>query len=104
MEVNIANVCGLCAGCKRAISCALQEIEKGNKITIFKEIVHNKNVNDLLKNAGAKTEENLNAISNDEIVIIRAHGEPPETYKFLKEKGMTFVEQFDVAMFDPENH
>ena len=44
-NIKIAQVCGLCAGCKRAIDTTVKEIEKGNSVTIFKEIVHNKNVN-----------------------------------------------------------
>ena len=44
-NIKIAEVCGLCAGCTRAINTAVEEIKKGKSVTIFKEIVHNKNVN-----------------------------------------------------------
>ena len=50
MEIKIAEVCGLCAGCKRAINTAQELLKTGNKVTIFKEIVHNENVNANLRN------------------------------------------------------
>lgn len=92
MKIKIAEVCGLCAGCKRAIVSTQEEIKKGNKVTIFKEIVHNKNVNNLLQNLGAKTEEDINNLTSDSVVIIRAHGEPLETYKNLKDRNINFVD------------
>ena len=90
MEVKIAKVCGLCAGCKRAILTAKEELEKGNSVTLFKEIVHNKTVNSMLKNAGAKFEEDIYKLNKDSVVIIRAHGEPPKTYKYLKDNKIKF--------------
>lgn len=90
MEVTIAKVCGLCAGCKRAILTAKEELEKGKSVTIFKEIVHNPTVNSMLKNAGVKFEEDINKLNKDGVVIIRAHGEPPKTYKYLKDNKIRF--------------
>lgn len=90
MEVTIAKVCGLCAGCKRAILTAKEELEKGNSVTIFKEIVHNPTINLRLKNAGAKFEEDINKLNKDDVIIIRAHGEPPRTYEFLKKSNIKF--------------
>lgn len=89
-NIGIAKICGLCAGCKRAINVAEEELKSGKKVTIFKEIVHNKNVNNSLVLMGAKFEDNLENLRGSEMVIIRAHGEPPETYKFLNENGIIF--------------
>jgi len=86
-NVKISQVCGLCAGCTRAIDTAIKEIDNGKKVTIFKEIVHNKNVNAYLESIGAKCEESIENLKNDSVVIIRAHGEPPETFEYLKNKG-----------------
>ena len=38
VNVQIAKVCGLCAGCIRAIRATESELEKGKNVTIFKEI------------------------------------------------------------------
>ena len=89
-NIKIADVCGLCAGCKIAISTAVQEIENGKNVTIFKEIVHNKNVNAFLSSIGAKCEDDIEKLTSDDLVIIRAHGEPPETYDYFKTKGIEF--------------
>lgn len=89
-NVVISKICGLCAGCKRAINVSNEEIESGKQVTIFKEIVHNKNVNNSLIQKGAKFEDSLENLKYSEIVIIRAHGEPPETYEFLKSQNIPF--------------
>lgn len=89
-NIKISKVCGLCAGCKRAIAVAKEELECGKNVTIFKEIVHNKNVNQMLENAGAKFEDEIQSLDPNSIVIIRAHGEPPETYKYFAENKINF--------------
>ena len=89
-NINIAEVCGLCAGCTRAIDTVVQEIKKGNSVTIFKEIVHNKNVNAYLQSLGARCENDIGLLSNESLVVIRAHGEPPETYDYLKNKNIEY--------------
>ena len=89
-NIKISQVCGLCAGCIRAIDTAVKEVESGKKVTIFKEIVHNKNVNSYLESIGAKCEESIKNLTSDSVVIIRAHGEPPETFEYLKNKGIDF--------------
>ena len=89
-NIKISQVCGLCAGCTRAIDTAVKEVESGKKVTIFKEIVHNKNVNSYLESIGAKCEESIENLTSDSVVIIRAHGEPPETFEHLKNKGIDF--------------
>ena len=58
-NIQIAKVCGLCAGCNRAVNTVVNEIKNGEKVTIFKEIVHNKNVNKYLENIGAKCEDDI---------------------------------------------
>ncbi len=89
-NIKIAETCGLCAGCIRAINKAVEELEHGNKVTIFKEIVHNKNVNAYLSSLGAKCESEIQNLPKEDVVIIRAHGEPPETYEYFEKKGIHF--------------
>lgn len=92
VNVQIAKVCGLCAGCIRAIRTTEDEIKKGEKVTIFKEIVHNKNVNGYLASIGAICEEDIDKLPKNNTVIIRAHGEPPKTYEFLKENNIKYID------------
>lgn len=94
MENNIciSKICGLCAGCKNAINKTLQATENHNKVTLFKEIVHNKNVNNMILEKGVVFKENLEDISNDEFVIIRAHGEPKSTFEYLKNNNISYTD------------
>lgn len=89
-NIKLAKICGLCAGCKRAITVAEEELNKNKKVTIFKEIVHNKNVNQSLLEKGAVFAETLDSLKSAETVIIRAHGEPPETYEFLDKNHISY--------------
>lgn len=91
MTINISAVCGLCSGCKNAIDTA-KSISKSHKTVLFKEIVHNNNVNKMLDNLGIRTVENLSLVNTNEIVVLRAHGEPPETYTYLETNNINFVD------------
>lgn len=90
-NVEIAKVCGLCAGCNNAVNTAENEL-KNSKVALFKEIVHNKNTNKKLTDLGIRTIIDLNDAKADECIILRAHGEPPETYEFLKTHNLKFVD------------
>lgn len=90
-EIKISKVCGLCAGCKHSITTA-QNLAQQNKTVLYKEIVHNKNVNDMLLSLNIKTIDNLSEAKSDEMVILRAHGEPPETYKYLNENNLNYTD------------
>ncbi len=90
-NIKISTVCGLCQGCKTAINLALEENKK-HKTTIFKEIVHNKNINNSLRSAGILCCDDIEKLENDSSIIIRAHGEPPQTYAFLKAKNLKVVD------------
>lgn len=89
-NIKISKVCGLCGGCLRAINTTKEELSKGNSVTIFKEIVHNTNVNKSLIELGASIKEDITSLDNSSIVIIRAHGEPRQTYTYLKDNGIEY--------------
>lgn len=88
-NVKISSVCGLCSGCKNAVDTAIN-LSKTKNVTLFKEIVHNKNVNLMLQNLGISTIETLDDTTPNSHIILRAHGEPPETYTKLQKSGFEF--------------
>ena len=90
MEIKIAEICGLCGGCQRAFDIVIKKLQEGNNVAIFKEIVHNKNFNTILRAYGAVTKENLQDLNDKELVVLRGHGEPPSTYTYLKENGIKY--------------
>lgn len=89
-NIFIANVCGLCAGCRRALTEVTDQLNLGKDVTLFKEIVHNKNVNNMLVNKGAKLVDDIDKIEKDTLVIIRGHGEPPQTFEYFDKHNIKY--------------
>ena len=82
---------GTCFGALRAIKLAysLKEKHKDKNIYIYKELLHNSYViNELLKD-NIKTIDNIDNLTKDDIIIIRAHGEPKSMFELLDKKGIT---------------
>jgi len=91
-NIYIADVCGLCYGSKRAIDSTLNALNDHKNVTLYKEILHNKNVMDRLKERGALVKDNLNDITCDDYVIVRAHGEPYNTFKAFDNRGISYID------------
>ena len=89
-NIKISQICGLCEGCKNVIETTKAQLNKGRKVTLFKEVVHNKNANKFLNSLGAQIKTELTDLNSDELVIIRAHGEPPKTFEYLNENRIKF--------------
>ena len=89
-NIKISKVCGFCAGCKRAFDKTIEHLQNGKNVTLFKEIVHNANVNNFLKEKGVVFCDSLNELSKDSTIIIRAHGEPKSTFEYFETHGLTF--------------
>ncbi len=93
MKVTIDPDSGFCFGVNRAIQTAEAELEAGNPVYCLGEMVHNKVQMDRLKDKGliVITHENLPALKGQKIMV-RAHGEPPETFILMKEFGITVLD------------
>ena len=91
--IYLPKVCATCAGSKRSLDIVneVYENNKDKKIYVYKEILHNKRVMDSLKEKNIETVEDL-SLAKDGIVILRAHGEGEDTYKFLEENGIEFFD------------
>ena len=81
MQIEIDNGSGFCFGVTTAIKKAEEELAKGSKLYCLGDIVHNGMEVERLHAAG------LTTINHEEMgqlhgvkVLLRAHGEPPETY------------------------
>ena len=92
MEIFLSENCGLCAGCTFAINTALKTAKENKNVVLLKEIVHNKNVNQMLQNKGIKIVDNLHNLEPNSTVVLRAHGEPKTTYEFLSKKNINYVD------------
>ena len=87
-------VYGTCAGANKAIKLALELKEKFNnkKIYIYKEILHNPYIINLLKQKDIICIEDLSTVTKNDILIIRAHGEPKSTYEYLDKNNITYYD------------
>ncbi|MCF6358184.1 MAG: 4-hydroxy-3-methylbut-2-enyl diphosphate reductase [Draconibacterium sp.] len=93
MKVEIDKNSGFCFGVVNAIKAAETELVNSNKLYCLGDIVHNGKEVNRLENMG------LISISKKEFfslknckVLIRAHGEPPETYKYAKENSIELID------------
>ena len=93
MTVEIDKNSGYCFGVEFAIKMAEDEMEGGNKLYCLGDIVHNRMEVERLHQKGLRVinREDLAEIK-DAKVLIRAHGEPPETYKVALENNLELID------------
>lgn len=93
MEVTIDKNSGYCFGVEFAIKMAEDEMEVSDKLYCLGDIVHND------MEVKRLSEKGLIVIDRDQLqdlsdckVLIRAHGEPPETYKMAIENNIELID------------
>ena len=93
MEVSIDKNSGYCFGVEFAIKMAEDEIEGAEHLYCLGDIVHNDMEVQRLAKKGLEviTREQLKDL-RDCKVLIRAHGEPPETYKTAIENNIELID------------
>jgi len=90
--ITIAKISGTCIGASKAVDLAFSLADKNKRVYVFKEILHNPNVIKLLKEKQIECINDLETISKDSIVVIRAHGEPKKTYEYLEKNGIEYCD------------
>ncbi|MEX2594983.1 MAG: 4-hydroxy-3-methylbut-2-enyl diphosphate reductase [Anditalea sp.] len=93
MEVSIDKNSGYCFGVEFAIKMAEDEMEEANRLYCLGDIVHNDMEVERLGKKGLVviTREELQNLKDCK-VLIRAHGEPPETYKTAIENNIELID------------
>lgn len=93
MKVTIDTFSGFCWGVVRTIEIAEQELAEGKPLYSLGEIIHNPMEIERLGEKGLETvgKSDFERLRGSK-VLIRAHGEPPETYKLAMEHGITIVD------------
>lgn len=93
MKVLIDKNSGFCWGVVRTINVAESELDKSNKLYCLGEIIHNPEEINRLEEKGLVTitRDDFSKIPNS-TVLIRAHGEPPETYRLAEKYSITLID------------
>ena len=93
VQIEIDSGSGFCFGVTTAIRKAEEELAHGDKLYCLGDIVHNGMECDRLREMGLIT------IKHDEMrelhdvkVLLRAHGEPPETYELAQKNNIEIID------------
>lgn len=93
MEVVIDNNAGYCFGVVKAIGAAEEELQRDGRLYCLGDIVHNSAEVERLKQRGLEVIDHSRlAELRGNKVLIRAHGEPPETYRLAESLGIHLVD------------
>ena len=93
IKVEIDEGSGFCFGVVTAINKAEEDLAKGETLYCLGDIVHNSREVERLKTMGLITinREEFKQLRNAK-VLLRAHGEPPETYMIARENNIEIID------------
>jgi 4-hydroxy-3-methylbut-2-en-1-yl diphosphate reductase len=93
IQVEIEKAAGFCPGVVKAVGLAEKELQNALKLFCLGEMVHNPSEVKRLANLGLKvlSKADFSDLKN-ETVLLRAHGEAPETYTLAKKNNLTLID------------
>lgn len=93
MQLIIDQNAGFCPGVRKAIQKAEEILAAGTPLYCLGQIVHNEAEIARLETKGMKTAR-LEDLPTAEAahILIRAHGEPPETYRKLEDRNLAYTD------------
>ena len=93
LQIEIDAASGFCFGVTTAIGKAEEELSHSDSLYCLGDIVHNERECDRLRDLGLQT---INHTTFSELrggkVLLRAHGEPPQTYKQAEENNIEIID------------
>ena len=93
LQIEIDAASGFCFGVTTAIGKAEEELTHSDSLYCLGDIVHNERECDRLRDLGLQT---INHTTFSELrggkVLLRAHGEPPQTYKQAEENNIEIID------------
>lgn len=92
VTVEIDPRSGFCGGVIRAISSAERFLSDRDHLYSLGAIVHNEAELERLGAKGLRTIATLSVVPEGETVLIRAHGEPPQTYAEARNRGLKVID------------
>ncbi len=93
MEIRIDENAGYCFGVVKAIGAAEEELRRDGSLYCLGDIVHNSAEVERLRRQGLRVIDHsmLPSLAGSR-VLIRAHGEPPETYRTAQRLGIHLID------------
>lgn len=99
MKIVLDPQAGICGGVRRAIQLVEEELHNTSHddVYVLGDIIHNEREVERLEEEGLKTlyKSDLSEISsrdNNPVVLVRAHGEPPDTFQKLGNIGTNIID------------
>ena len=95
MKVFVDPRAGFCGGVRRVVKMAEKVMsETGSPLVSLGDIIHNEVEISRLSDKGLSSTDHIrmSSTSKPTQVLIRAHGEPPETYRAAKELGVELID------------
>lgn len=93
MIIEVDKVSGFCPGVVSAIKKAEDHLKEANQLYCLGDIVHNSQEVQRLEERGLVTIENEQFETlHDTTVLLRAHGEPPQTYKHAEKNNIQIID------------
>src|SRR5438045_5250114 len=91
MEVLLARENGFCFGVKKAVELTEAAAETGRPVFNLGQVVHNPKISERLAARGVTVVKDP-ADAKDGIIVIRAHGIPPETRARIAAQGLECID------------
>ncbi|MDR1066139.1 MAG: bifunctional 4-hydroxy-3-methylbut-2-enyl diphosphate reductase/30S ribosomal protein S1 [Clostridiales bacterium] len=89
MKVVVAKQTGFCPGVADALEKVEKQAEKGRVCTLG-PLINNKYVTEQLEKKGVRVINDVSEAEDDETIVIRTHGAPPEVYQGIR--GRDFID------------
>ncbi len=92
MKVRLAKTAGFCMGVRRAMEIALAAANRNEgPLYTYGPLIHNKQVVDLLELKNVRAVDDIAGLEKG-ILLIRAHGIPPQQRKILKDSPLKIID------------
>jgi small subunit ribosomal protein S1 len=91
MKVAVATASGFCSGVKRAILLA-ERAACGGGVYALGSLVHNPQEMARLEREGVRVVQSVREVPEGSVLLIRAHGAPPDVYRDAEERGLKVID------------
>lgn len=93
IRVEIDSGAGFCFGVEEVIQTAESQLKQGKRVVGLGEMVHNSTEMKRLHDLGFQTIQHANLSRHkNNLVLFRAHGEPPSTYREARENQVEIID------------